>query len=301
VVRDLLLNKGWRRHSVLSIKHDSLNHAYPHLPDKIKSIAAIDGAILIIATYDCAVVNPCFESEPWIQLLVAFPAKFEKRFAQGRDPRRIHFTVNHLGMEKIFETNAVGIAQLDRELLCDIAPDDDYQLNEDSKYDLKNWLAERFKQETWPDSFNKAVKPVERRLKRFWNRYNDYISSLYLKLDTYKELSEGKYSASIIVALEVGKQRALIKQIKSNNKQLADKTIDEVMTYLSSEILNIFGDVIIIEDDVTTTIGKAVEVMEENAITVHHLRSFYRFSPYTMSEFGSEAPLPLDMQSSRAN
>lgn len=301
MVRDLLLNKGWRRHSIISIKHDSLNHAFPYLEEKTKAIAALDGAIIIVATYDCAVVNPCFESEPWVQLLVAFPVSFEKRFAQGRDPRRIHFTVEHSGEEKVFETNAAAITQVNRELLRDISPDDDYQLIDNSKYDLKNWLAERFKQDTWPDSFNRAVKPVEKRLKKFWTRYNEYISSLYIKLDTYEELNEGRYTVSIIIALEVGKQRALIKQIRSSNKQFSDKTVDEIMNVLSSEIIDIFGETIIIEVDPTTATNKAVEVMSEDMITLHQLRNFYRFSPYTMSDFASVNPLPVDMKSSKSN
>jgi hypothetical protein len=301
VVRELLLNKGWRRHSLLSIRHDSLNHVFPHLPEKIQSIASIKGAILIIATYDCAVVNSCFDTEPWVQLLAAFPVEFEKQFAQGRDPRKIHFTINHFGQKETFETNAASIVQIERKLLCNILPDDEYELVENSKYDLKNWLAERFKQDTWPDAFNKAVKPIEKRLKRLWKRYNEHISSLYLKLNTYDELDHDKYSVAIIVAIEVGKQRALVKLIRSNNKQLIDKPIDDVMKDLSNEVINIFGDTVIIEDDPTTSIGKAIEVIGEDGITIHHLRSFHRFSPYTLSEFEKDTPLPIDMVAGKSN
>lgn len=299
--REWLLSKGWRRHSIVSHKQNSLAQLLPALPSKVKSIASLEEAILIIATYDCAVVNPCFEVEPWIQLLVAFPVELEKKFTEGRDPRRIHFRLNHLGIEKTFETNAAGIVQVNREKLCEISPDNDYHIIDSSKYDLKNWLAERYKQDTWPDAFNSAIKPRESRLKRFWTRYNNYISSLYIKLNTYEELEDSNYSASIIVALGVGKQRGLIKQLRKNNKQLTDKGLDKVITHFSSEIITIFEDVIIIEDDPTTDLGKAVEVIEENSLTVHQLKNFFRFSPYSLSNFESESPLPMDMKPNRAN
>ena len=85
LARDELLEKGWRRHSIVSSGHGGMAILLPHLPEKAKKIASIDGAIALIATYDCAVVNSCFEDEPWVQILVAFPIEYQKRFAKGRD------------------------------------------------------------------------------------------------------------------------------------------------------------------------------------------------------------------------
>lgn len=300
-MRDLLLEKGWRRHSVVSLRDDTLNQFIPHLPDKIKTVLCQRGAVLIVATYDCAVVSPCFDSEPWVQLLAAFPVTFEKKYSQGRDPRRLHFSIGHNDQSITFETNAACIAQLDRELLCPCQPDDEYVLPDSSKYDLKNWLAERFKQETWPDAFNIAIQPIQKRLKKFWARYTDCISSLYIKLDTYEEIPAGKYCAAIIIAIDVGKQRKLIQQMRSNNNQLKDKSMDEVISHLSSELIDIIGSTLDIEADPTMQNGKAVAVIEENGITVHQIRQFYRFSPYSMSEFKKESALPVDMLSSKSN
>jgi len=294
LVREQLLGKGWRRHSIISDEDGSLNKVIAHLPEKIQQKASADGAIILISTYDCAVVNHCFDTEPWVQLLIAFPVDYAKKYSKGRDPRRLHFSITHAGQEKHFETNASCICQCAREILLDVDPDENYQLSDIDKYDLKTWVAERFRQDTWPDALNRALKPAEGRLKRFYRRYNEYASGMYLRLNTYEELEGKKYSASVILALESGKQRALIKKLKTNNPQLNGKTIDEVMSHLANEVLTSFGDTIIIDSDPTNNSGKAIEIMEESNISVQQLREFACLSPHSLSDFNADEPPPIE-------
>jgi len=119
---------------------------------------------------------------------VAFPAEYKKRFSKGRDPRRLHFDIHIKGDNQNYETNASCVCQVPREVLLEIKPDFSYDIGEPSKYDLKNWLAERYRQSTWPDAFNNALRPAEKRLKRFWGRYRDYISGMYIQLNSYEEI-----------------------------------------------------------------------------------------------------------------
>lgn len=295
MAKEQILEKGWRRHSVISSYQEGTALLLPHLPEIITNIVSAEGAIILVSTYDCAVVSPCFESEPWVQLLVAFPAMHEKKYAKGRDPRRLHFTVIHEGEDLQFETNASCICQVSRELLLQIEPDTTYKVDDTAKYDLKNWLAERFRQDTWPNAFNAALKPAEKRLKRFWQRYNEYISGMYIKLNTYKEIEEGKYSASIIVAVEAEKMLGLIRKLRAIDNSLKGKPIKEVMIRLESTVISAFGNTILIDEDPTKSIGKAVEFIEEGQLSVTQLRHFPRFSPYSLSEFDSIASLPVDM------
>lgn len=300
MIRNQLFSNGWRRHSVISMSHDSLPIALANLPPRIQDKLSITGAILIVATYDCAVVNQCFESEPWVQLLVAIPTIFNKQFSKGRDPRRIHFNIEHLTKEIALEVSASGICQIDRILLCDMKPDCDFQLSDSYKYDLKQWLAERFRQDTWPDAFNAAIKPAIKRLKKLWMRYNNYISGMYLKLNSYEELSTGKYEASIILLIEDGKQRAMFQDLRSKNNQLEGKNIDDLKSYIVSEVLNAFGDTLLVNPDPTNPLNVAIEVRGESEITVQQQRVFYRFSPYSLSEFESDAPQPIEMTPTKA-
>lgn len=266
----------------------------PYLPDEIKKIASSPETIILISTYDCAVVSPCFDTEPWIQLLVAFPIDHIKELTNGRNPRRLHFVVRHNGKDGFFETNARCICQVDRRFLLSASPDLEYSISNSDKYDLKHWLAERFRQDTWPNAFNTALKPAKKRLKGFMKRYNNYVSGIYVKLNTYDEIASGKYSASIIIAVESGRLRGLLGHIRDKVTISAEKSIEEVLSHMESEVAMAFGNTIDIEDDPTKS-KKAVEIMDEANLTVDLQRHFPRFSPYSLSDFNSNAPLPAEM------
>lgn len=302
MARDELLEKGWRRHSVVALSGKIIELLTSELPQKIIDVASIEGAVILIALYDCGVVADSFDDEPWAQLLVAKPTKFNKQLSKGRNPRRLHFYVSKGGQEQAFETNALGICQIDREVLLKLEVSRTYSVSEANKFDLKQWLAERYRQDTWPDAFNNAVRPRTDKLKKLWKRYNHFISGLYVKLNSYEELIEGKYSVAVIIVIVDGMERALIKKMRENNQQLKDKAIDDVKNHLANEVLMAFDDsVIFLNDPTNKAHGKAVEVFAESQVTMHHQRTFGRFSPYSLSEYGTEAPMPPEMTSGRVH
>jgi hypothetical protein len=265
------------------------------LPVCLRELANNEMAIAVVATYDCAVVHPDMTSEPWLHIMLAFETEPKKQLFNGRDPRRLHFEVEFEGETKTFETNAACLAQLERLPVVTLMNDSLHVLPENSKYDLLNWLSERFKLTTWPDNFNTALKPAKKRLKAFWVRYNGFLSSLYLNLNTYEEVPSEDYFVSIIVAIEDGKQRQLTKKIREQNPQLKNCTVDEAKAHIENEVANIFSSKIKIDEDPTSPIKLAIAVIEEKSITMAQLRKFSRFSPYSLSEYGDDSPLPVDM------
>ncbi|MEP4149462.1 MAG: hypothetical protein ABJL54_19735 [Halioglobus sp.] len=295
-----LFERGWRRHSVIASAGNSLDSLSAHLSKSHGEICQLDGAIALVTTYDCAVIHHSFDLEPWVQLLLAFRVEPSKQFFSGRDARRLHFSVIRNGNTEYFETNASCLCQVGRSLLLELEPDSTYLIPDTEKHDLRNWLAERFRQDTWPNAFNQAVKPAEKRLKRLWVRYNKFLSGLYISLDTYDELEGRKYKVSILFLVEGGRKRELISTLRGNHKDLVEGTIDEVLQRVESDVLNAFGDTVEIIEDVTKPIGLAIEVIEEDEMTVRQLRDFSRFSPYSLSEL-DEDPLPAEMLGGRAS
>ncbi len=301
MVREELLAKGWRRHSVISKSKNKFDRLLKLFPENLNVMASKEDAIILLSTYDCAVVSPCFETEPWIQILVAIPVDYKKELSCGRNPRRLHFKIHKNEKELSYETNASGIYQLDRKILCDLQPDLIYKVNNENQFHLKNWLAERYKQNTWPDSFNSSLKPAERKLKKFWKKYNDYVSSAYIKLDTYDEIENKKYEISVIIALEDKKKRVLVNYLRNENKGLEGANIEKVLSQLENEVINAFGNTVIFTKDKTRAHKKAVVVLEESNITISLLKIFYRFSPYSLSNLSSDDPLPIDILSGRSD
>jgi len=302
LTRDELLEKGWRRHRVISLSQEGIDALASELPIKIMEMISVSGAIALVTTYDCAVVYGSFEDEPWVQLLVAVPTDFKKELSKGRDSRRLHFTVMKSGEDRSFEASARGICQIDRELLLKLEVDDSYTIDDPTKFDLKQWVAERFRQDTWPDAFNKAVGKRARQLKRLYARYNGFISGLYVRLDTYEELNDSKYTISIIVIVEAGKWRDLYRHMREVHAGLKKKGMDELNVSLANEVLTAFGDTVVIQEDRTIEVlGKSIEIKDETQITLHQLRRFGRLSPYSLSEYGTDAPTPAEMTAGRAS
>lgn len=291
--RQLLLEKGWRRHTFLSTENGAVD-LISVLPEKLHETLQVAGVKVLIATYDCAVVYDSFDDEPWLQLLIAIPVDFNKQFSSGRNARRLHFFIESDEGALAYEVNAKSICQIDRELLKKLDRDESVRVTLENSYDLRNWLAERYRQDTWPDAFNSAVEPATKRLKRFWKRYQEYITGLYIKLNTYDEIEAGKYKAAIIICIESEKMRALIKCLRETDKSLINKSISEVKNKVVNEIKNAFGDTIEYEVDPTSLSGYAIEVLGEDSVTIDQLRKFPRYSPFSMSLYG-DAPLPVEM------
>ena len=249
----------------------------------------------MLATYDCAVVSDSFDDEPWVQILIALPVEYNKQFANGRNSRRIHFYADLNGDSKAYEVNAKSICQIERELLLDLNREEGVSLSPENIFDLKNWLSERFRQDAWPDAFNKSLAPANKRLKSFWKRYRDFITGLYIKLNTFEEIETGKYCASIIVSVEAGKMRSLIRHLREKDSSLVDKELDAVKNKVVAEIKTAFGNTIDYAKDPTSFSGEAIEVLSEESITLDQVRNFPRYSPYSLSLYEGESSLPVEM------
>lgn len=299
-VRSLLLAKGWGRHTFISTCEAGIEKLLSAIPDKLHAELKTPNVKVLLATYDCAVVHNSFDDEPWLQIFIAVPTKYDKKYANGRDSRRMHFSLELSDGSSEYEINARGICQIERELLIDLERDEDVSILPANAFDLKNWMSERFRQDTWPDAFNSSVRRAEKRLKSFWKRYKDFISGLYIQLNTNEELVSGKYRASIIVCVEAGKMRSLIKFLREKDKVLVDKNVPTVLNKVANEIKIAFGDSIDYEVDSTSHSGYAIEVIDEESITLAQLREFPRFSPYSLSLYDSNSSLPVEMVPGRA-
>lgn len=293
--RDLLLEKGWERHSIIETASDLGKKIESNAPEIIKEIFQEEGALIILMTYDCAVISECFVSEPWVQALIVTPTSLNPQYTNGRNPRTIHFEVNVENEDPlIYQATASGFYQFERSILIEGTPSKKYITPEKSCFDLKIWLAERFRQDTWPDKLNADIRPAEKRLKRLWKRYNDYASAFYLNIEAYPEKDDDKYMVSLIMALESKKSRKFLNHVRqlSNSKHAS---LDEVNHFVINQIITAFGDTIEFENDPTTSAGKAIEIIPEDNLTLTQLRNFKIFSPYHISDFSSDSPFPVDL------
>ncbi len=119
-IREQLLAKGWGRHSCILIDV-AINDWLPSLLPESARELCIEGNIIIISTYDCAVINHCFLTEPWVNVLLAKKiGNMSKDFMNGRNERKLHFAIDINGNDCHFEVNAASIFQFERSIIARI-------------------------------------------------------------------------------------------------------------------------------------------------------------------------------------
>ncbi|EHH1244579.1 hypothetical protein QUN95_002949 [Vibrio parahaemolyticus] len=298
-VREELLARGWGRHSCILIEDSIIEWLAPLLPDSVHELC-VQGNLLIISLYDCAVINPCFESEPWVNVLIAKKIdSLTKQFQNGRNERRLHFSISVDGQSEAFEVNASSIFQFERSRLLELNKHNGYQVEDDASFSLKHWLAERFRRDVWPDAFNRSIKKAEKRLKKFYERRNGHLSGVYLKLDSWEEKpTDEKYEVCGIIVIEDKMLRPLRRAVKQSQQGLADASNDDVDNVIRNEFKVALGDTVNWTEDRTLSIGIALDLKTEDQVTLSHQRQFRRLNPYTLSDENPDAPMPAEMESS---
>lgn len=239
-VREELLARGWGRHSCILIEDSIIEWLAPLLPASVHELC-VQGNLLIISLYDCAVINPCFESEPWVNVLIAKKIdSLTKQFQNGRNERRLHFSISVDGQSEAFEVNASSIFQFERSRLLELNKHNGYQVEDDASFSLKHWLAERFRRDVWPDAFNRSIKKAEKRLKKFYERRNGHLSGVYLKLDSWKKSRQMRSTRSVgLLSLKTRCFVRLEDQLSRANKDLLMQAMMmSIMSYeMSSKLL----------------------------------------------------------------
>lgn len=264
------------------------------LPDKLRALAELEDAIAIFITYDCAIVHHDFDVEPWVQLLIARPVEFDKNFANGKGERKLHFYVSKDGHNVSYETTAAGIGQVHREVLLKTIPDPIFIVDSDTRFHITTWITERFQRSTWPDAFNRSIRPREKALKEFYKRNKQFISALYLRLDDYNEKRAGEqYSANILIAIDDSKHRDLLAELRNKHPHIDSRDFETLLSKLAIELRTALGDKVVIVDEPGVVGGIPVE--SESNITIGQIKSFQRFSPYYLSDLANQDPFPLDV------
>lgn len=285
--RQTLTEKGWRRHSIIGRDNPAFNAILKKLPEIITS-QITGNTVIILTTYDCGIVHHSLDAEPWVQMILANPKNKDNNFANGKNVRKLHFDIEKNGESINFETNACLIYQVEREVLLNYEPSTDYFVDSKSSQCINIWIAERFRQDTFPDLFNELIRPAGRNLKKFYKKYNDFLSSVYIKLDD----SDAGYNISLILALLDGKKREF-HQFVRNNQNKPDLSLAKIETLVANEISSAFKDSVVFTVDKSMENQKAIEIKTESNITLKQVRDYSLFSPYHLSD--NDSPLPVDV------
>lgn len=274
------LSAGWKRGAFVRL--DANRELLKELPPKLQdSIAEKDTVCIVPILYDCALVEECFEKEPWAQVLVVWKTTLDGNFSHAKNPRRLHIEAVYEGEPVFFEINALSFAQIDRERLLEATPDKNLSWSKGALPMLLDWVAERYRQATFPDNFNQRLYPSKRLLDKVYKDqlFCDYSSGIYIRLDTFDELSEDMdYNIDIYIVIPFNVQGKEYRDFKKANE-------DSMITMLKSAI---------------STAPKIklhkIAVIPESEFTKNLERDFHRFTleNFSYKSKGKESALPAE-------
>ncbi len=281
--REGLIKAGWARGIFVNLsEHPSL---LEELPLKLREFCEAQEKVFIVPVlYDCALIDMDFHREPWVQVIICSPCEGDPGFKNARSPRKLHLSYTSDGLEQELwvEISALGFAQIEREaLLTKSWPDLSLRWTDSSLDCLLNWVAERFRQPTFPDAFNKRVATKDKLLKKLWKSevYVECCSGVYVGLSTQDELPEdAKYEVRIVLTIPgTFKKRELV----DVEKKHAPIMIEKIKSIFSS-----MDGVDII----------SVVTIPEGEFTKNEERKFKRYSLeyHTYNDIGDDAVLPSD-------
>lgn len=226
--RQTYIDQGWRRGAFIDLKQrpDVIDELPRMLTEHVNSL---DCAYLFPLLYDCALINASPDAEPWVQCLICWPCKKDKKFTFAKEPRTYHFNLVIDGEDKDMEVNALSFCQLEKKVLMAGAPLNNIEWPENRLGVMLNWAAHRITQPTFPDEFNKRMNKVKDNLKKLPNEehFNQYCSGIHFKIEPFEEVNpDQEYKLSIYLTIAEIKGR----ELREFNKRIEPGIIERFKT-----------------------------------------------------------------------
>lgn len=274
-VRSKLLSAGWKQGTCINAQ-EALT-GISDLPKYHKEILeSVDGCLLIITLYDCAIINGSFEKEPLLHYVIAQPIdSINPSNALSKNNRILHFHLNIDDADKPFEVNASSFGIAQRKALLNTTPLNTVSFDEKTKRVFLKWIQRRITQATFPDSFDRRLNKSKR--SKLFDKYDDKnVTSVYLRLSPrHDELPETEtYNAAIIIAVNDAEARQFMK----NHEEAVLMQLDSFFKALSG--------VKLVEK----------QVVAEGQLTLSMLRDYAQWSPeYNSFKSNPEGIPPVDL------
>ncbi|HIH9744193.1 TPA: hypothetical protein ACYU6U_002835 [Klebsiella pneumoniae] len=287
-----LINAGWERGVFVCLSQNEglLEYIPSELKDLLVSIEDANNIYFVPVLYDCALISDDFIQEPWVNLIVCWKcgkSGGDGNFKYCKNPRKYHFPLEVNGQSIFFETNALSIVQMRRDIFLQSSINLDVKWPVFGLETMLNWLTERLRQPVFPDEWNERLKSKKKLLERFYSDQTlvEKCAGVFFRITPFSQIDKTeRYSVSALIvtpAIENGAEH------KKFNREIKPK-LDELKEELR-QILQSMENV-----DVET-----VSDLQEDQFTRKEERLYKRyqleFMTYKSGEVDS-VTLPADLQ-----
>lgn len=159
------------------------------------------GDLRIVVTHDCDCVQSS-QVEPDFEMMVGRPiSQADGNYTHAKSSRTLHFEYKHRTLGQVFvEVIARPKIVLAKELLHDVPPDSDYQLEDKNKRILSIWLRSRYSRTALPDELVERLRVVKGTLEDVGKANPFVLHGIYLDVDPKIELAPSEtYELRIFV------------------------------------------------------------------------------------------------------
>ncbi|MGH9501350.1 MAG: hypothetical protein ACRD20_00720 [Terriglobales bacterium] len=150
---------------------------------------------LLIISHDCDIVNPSFEAEPFVELLVVRPQPSEARngaFFKGKNPRKLQLVAEAPGQSRLYEIDIHEKLRIDRQILQRGAPDITVRFNPDDVRLIARWAARRYDRPSFPSAFVNRTNVVRKKLLKKLERDGEDVLYVLVGFETVEELPDNQ-------------------------------------------------------------------------------------------------------------
>ncbi len=193
-------NTLWRQGSVINTSDgQALGIEYPD-----------DSCIAVVITHDCDLPN---DQEEFVEVILGRACQIDKQLLNARNPRRLHIVYAKDASEFAIELNQANKVKVSKAHLSTLSPPDhSFEISDDEKRTLKQWLASRYGRPAYPNNFETRLTSRNTKKVKFEKKVAEivalktrHIIALFFDLDENRniELPEGEpYVLKIIVAYD---------------------------------------------------------------------------------------------------
>jgi hypothetical protein len=179
---------GWRQGSILP----------PELFQEVSIATHLEfyegKAYPIVISQDCDVVHHSYSDEPFIEIIRAtFVERSDGSLQSAKSYRKLHLELVATDSHKPFQLSIHERGLIDRRLLEKYGPSKDLTVLPDDIRLLANWIAQRYRRDSFPDEFMRRIseKKGKKRFKTLLEKQGILITGIFLLLNSFEELTIG--------------------------------------------------------------------------------------------------------------
>ena len=167
-------------------------------------------AKLIAISHDCDIINPSLESEPYLEILVARPIDtLNGSLTQGKNPRKIHLSLEEGGTKRHYELNIHEKFRTNRECLLGGLPDPALKLDRLQIQQIARWVGKHYSRPSFPTAFDARIPDaIRKKIKRLLARDGADIKGIFVGLTDDELEPEQPYEVvlRLVISVEAGEE-----------------------------------------------------------------------------------------------